>query len=690
MPRRRFAVRESPQALQWLRQLRSNEADPASYYSYLDPLAQLRQQFGPGVEELLNPQGSPLLYGALSQGIEAESGARQRAALTGLGARGATPGGYGYAALASQLGSASDRARALAEARRASIERNQGFLGSLAQAHQGVLAQRGAAKTAFEYGRALQGQQEAEARKAQREANRRAKWGAIGSLGGAAINFLTGGAGGGAGGGGGGALAHGGIVRRPTMAMIGEAGPEAVVPLTPGMMPRPLANRLAPRLDLALGTAGRGPLPGGFGAALGRRPLPGTFDEGFGIAGGPRQRVPALARLFQSRIGSQFGVAPQGPARPMPLRYAQRGLLVDPDEQYGEDTSDLFETGYPLGAERPLGEQPETLQPESLEPEIMSYLESLRTPEPEPQGRLERILAALGTSTAAQPFPGGGSSGESFLAGLLNTVGRPAAVRQAERGEREKERRTEARALGRILVTEHLRARRQPVGEKIDITPALGEKFPDLKQFVGTSMSPKLVGLYTKGYQSPAALAAQDRATATALRAAAAAERQNRLASATTLNQLADDYQKDADITAYRTARQNLNTIRAAGKLGSGPGDLAMLISYVRATEPGVLSVVRQEELKNVQSAVGALRRLMVIPDQWISGQRLTPAGRREIQQAAQEIAGSRKADYDLARNQYRRRTEALGEDPSLVLRDYEERPPLQTFDRPVRRTRMR
>jgi hypothetical protein len=80
--------------------------------------------------------------------------------------------------------------------------------------------------------------------------------------------------------------------------------------------------------------------------------------------------------------------------------------------------------------------------------------------------------------------------------------------------------------------------------------------------------------------------------------------------------------------------------------------------------------VVRQEELSNVQSAIGVLRKHMNIPSQWATGQRLTSTGRQEILKAGREIAASQKSFYDDATKMYRRQAEAVGIDPSLFIRE--------------------
>lgn len=164
---------------------------------------------------------------------------------------------------------------------------------------------------------------------------------------------------------------------------------------------------------------------------------------------------------------------------------------------------------------------------------------------------------------------------------------------------------------------------------------------------------------------------AERRARETADRANAAAERANRLAEVGSISKLADDYRVDPDITAYRTATQNLSTIEKASKLRSGPGDLAMVIAYVRATEPGVLSVVREEEKRGVQASVGQFRKYANLPQEWFSGQRLTDSGRAELLRSAREVASAQRKSYDRATQQFKDRAAAFGVNPDLVIRDY-------------------
>lgn len=158
-------------------------------------------------------------------------------------------------------------------------------------------------------------------------------------------------------------------------------------------------------------------------------------------------------------------------------------------------------------------------------------------------------------------------------------------------------------------------------------------------------------------------------------RQAAAADRQNRLATATTTNQLADDYAKDPDIVAYRQATQNLATMTAAAEEKSGPGDLALLISYYRANEPGVVSVVREQEFENAKRSVGAMAKFLNLPKQWITGQQLSDPGRQSLINTSTGIAESRREAFEQADAQYEARARDIGVDPSRFRRTYKAPP---------------
>ena len=285
------------------------------------------------------------------------------------------------------------------------------------------------------------------------------------------------------------------------------------------------------------------------------------------------------------------------------------------------------------------------------------------------------------------------SFGQGLLQGIATGLGGQGARAQQARQrfeENEAERRksfdVERRAASRELRSLSGQDRRARLKEQSDerkarkkyeeethlLSPQDAKDFPHLARVAdaGGRVPKKWLEEVTRP-ESPAQKARADRADATAGIQAQAAQRQERLATVNTISKLADDYRVDPDIVAYRTGQQNLGTMREAAKLKSGAGDLALLIAYVRATEPGVLSVVRQEELSNVQRATGELRRYMNLPAQWVSGQRLTDSGRKEMLDAGEKVSGAQKSAYERANSQYLDRAKAFEVDPSLFMREY-------------------
>jgi hypothetical protein len=167
------------------------------------------------------------------------------------------------------------------------------------------------------------------------------------------------------------------------------------------------------------------------------------------------------------------------------------------------------------------------------------------------------------------------------------------------------------------------------------------------------------------------ARAASERAEETARRALEANERANRLAAATTVGKMVDDYRADPAVRGFQNVRFNLNTAEESAKLRSGPGDIAMIFSYMRALEPENPNVVREGEYRNARQATGALQRVQALPDRFFKGSQLTDEGREYFLTQMRTTLRSRREDYVQANDQYKRRAEAGGVDPSLIIREY-------------------
>lgn len=321
---------------------------------------------------------------------------------------------------------------------------------------------------------------------------------------------------------------------------------------------------------------------------------------------------------------------------------------------------------------------------------------------------VQRILEGLARGARGVQAPRPRNFGQGLASGLVQGLAGSGA-RVATARERF-EKRQDARRLrydeDRRRATEEYRKRRGETlialsKEQREERRNRGEVVTENDVARIPALKPLLGQPVTQATRERAALAmaetpARDRQVAAAERAANAAERAERQASFTNINQLRDDFKNDPDITAYRSAVQNVRTVRDAAKLKTGPGDLLLLISYVRATEPGIMSVVRQEELTNVEKAIGEFRRVGARVSNFFTGQRF-PSGpegdkiRQEFVSGAEAAASSRKEPYDFARSQFARTATRFGEDPTLFLRDYDisekpnrtERPPLDSFWRP-------
>lgn len=312
---------------------------------------------------------------------------------------------------------------------------------------------------------------------------------------------------------------------------------------------------------------------------------------------------------------------------------------------------------------------------------------------------LEGLAHGLENQQFSRPKGFGGHFGAGLIAGLGGAGERIAARRakfdasQTERRkstdalrmkEQERYRTDRASALKDTAKEQRGQSAKQAEYERDNplVTPELKAAYPGVLDRIPEGQRLDAATWREVQKRSLPESASDKRAAAAAERAATVAGRnadnQARLlrqTDASIINQMVDDYRQNPSITAYRTATQNLNTIKAAQKEPSGFGDLAMLIAYVRATEPGVLSVVRQEELQNVSQAVGKLQQYVNIPNQWVKGQRLTPEGRKAILRAATTIAEGQRPGYSAATELFKRRADRVGVDPSLIIQDYSSGP---------------
>lgn len=93
-----------------------------------------------------------------------------------------------------------------------------------------------------------------------------------------------------------------------------------------------------------------------------------------------------------------------------------------------------------------------------------------------------------------------------------------------------------------------------------------------------------------------------------------------------------------------------------------GPGDIALIISFMKALDPG--SVVRETEFATAENAGGVPETVRNAYNKLISGGRLTPEIKREFASAATSMYNSRLSGYNAFAQDYRGLIEAEGADP--------------------------
>lgn len=161
-----------------------------------------------------------------------------------------------------------------------------------------------------------------------------------------------------------------------------------------------------------------------------------------------------------------------------------------------------------------------------------------------------------------------------------------------------------------------------------------------------------------------------DRAADAARRAADASDRKVRLDSFQSVNELGRAYKDEPAIKGYRNLLGNVRTGEAGAAQKTGPGDIALIFSYMRALEPDNPNAVREGEYSSARKATGLLNTARNLPSQYYQGNQLTESGRQHFLKTMRAALKSRKPDFDVANSQYRRRAEMGGVDPTLILYD--------------------
>ena len=327
------------------------------------------------------------------------------------------------------------------------------------------------------------------------------------------------------------------------------------------------------------------------------------------------------------------------------------------------------------------GYEPETL-PAAYQPQEFSHrgnllesfagLEGLDLPQPRSFGEgllygVTRGLGAGGTKRTQQR--------EKFETAQVN---RQATI-DAERRRVSQENQKSRREAGKEFRTEQAGQRKEkakfeqenPVltDEEAAVNPGFAAAGFKIGQPVSKSFRERL-GMYS--VEAPERQARDVRAQAIADRQVASAERQTRLAETNTVGKLFDDYRIDPAIKGYQNVRTNLNTAETAAKQQSGPGDIAVVFAFMRALEPDNPNAVREGEYDNARKATGLFQQALNLPSRYFQGNQLTPVGRQFFLSQMRATLKSRRSDYDLANDQFSRRAEQGGVDPSLFIREFQ------------------
>lgn len=93
-----------------------------------------------------------------------------------------------------------------------------------------------------------------------------------------------------------------------------------------------------------------------------------------------------------------------------------------------------------------------------------------------------------------------------------------------------------------------------------------------------------------------------------------------------------------------------------------GPGDIALIISFMKALDPG--SVVRETEFATAENAGGVPEAIRNAYNKLVEGGRLTPEIKREFARTATSIYNARRGAYNSFAEDYRGLVSAEGADP--------------------------
>lgn len=127
-------------------------------------------------------------------------------------------------------------------------------------------------------------------------------------------------------------------------------------------------------------------------------------------------------------------------------------------------------------------------------------------------------------------------------------------------------------------------------------------------------------------------------------------------------NKLMDDFSRDTkDFAVMDDAYAK---IQASAKLGTGPGDIALIYGFMRLQDPG--STVREGEYATAQNSAGIPDRIRAAYNKAIDGEKLAPAVRANFVATAKSTYESVKPRLKMVEAKYQGRAKKVGADPEL------------------------
>lgn len=118
--------------------------------------------------------------------------------------------------------------------------------------------------------------------------------------------------------------------------------------------------------------------------------------------------------------------------------------------------------------------------------------------------------------------------------------------------------------------------------------------------------------------------------------------------------------------------KPHVEIANAYAKVTSAPstaaGDISKIFGYMKILDPG--STVREGEFATAQNATGVPGKVLNLYNRLISGERLSPAQRKEYDEAAGALVQSQKQQYKGIEEHYTNIAKDAGVNPSHIVRD--------------------